>query len=70
MSAHMFKDVTKRIEKYYSKYTWYNSAVHLVGGIGIGFLLANPIAMPHPVRWGVSLLALSLIGHYYAYMKK
>lgn len=58
-----------KIEKYFSKHPIYNSVIHLLGGIGIGILLTHPFFDPHPVRYGVLFVALSLLGHVYAYMQ-
>jgi len=44
--------------------------VHVLGGIGIGFLLAYPVAGVHPVRWGLLFLGLSIAGHVWAGYKK
>lgn len=51
------------IEKYFSKHVHYNAIVHAIGGIGIGILIARPFAGVHPMRWGVALLVVALLGH-------
>lgn len=58
----------KKIVKYMSKHPHYNAGVHWLGGVGLGFLLAYPVAREHPVRWGVAFLVLSLLGHLKAAM--
>ena len=40
--------------------------IHALGGIGLGILIASPMANPHPVRWGVVFLIASLLGQIYA----
>lgn len=60
----------KKVATYLSKHPAYNATVHAIGGMGIGILIASPIIGPHPVRWGVSLLSLSLLGHIYPYFTK
>ena len=55
-----------RANKYFSKNPDFNGLVHIVAGIGIGFLLTYPLAAEHPVRWGVTFLILALIGHIWA----
>ena len=55
----------KKLLKYFSAHAVYNSAVHVVIGMGIGIILAWPIFLPHPVRWGVGLIAIGLAGHFY-----
>ena len=47
------------------KYPVYVAVVHAIGGIGIGILIASPIAGVHPVRWGVAFIIVSLFGHLY-----
>lgn len=51
---------------YFSKHVEFNAAVHAVGGIGVGILIAGPMANPHPVRWAAVFLIISLVGHLYA----
>ncbi|MFS8159339.1 MAG: hypothetical protein ACMG6E_03840 [Candidatus Roizmanbacteria bacterium] len=48
------------------KHPVYNAMVHAIGGVGIGILIARPIVGMHPVRFGVALMVLSLLGHLYA----
>ncbi len=59
-----------RMKKYLSRNAGYNAIVHMVLGIGIGFLLTYPLAGTHPVRWGVALIVVGLLGHVYAGMQK
>lgn len=60
--------LTKTTKDYFKKHVDYNSFVHVIGGMGIGILIASPIADPHPVRWGVTLLAIAVLGHLYPLM--
>lgn len=60
------KKIYKRIMKYYAKHQIYADAIHVLGGIGIGILLARPMAGDHPVRWGITFIVLSLAGHWWA----
>lgn len=53
----------KKMKKYYSKHVSENSIVHLIMGLGLGFLLTYPMAGPHPVRWGIAFLAVGLAWH-------
>ncbi len=55
----------KNAEKYFRQHPMYNSTIHAIGGIGIGILITYPFVGAHPVRWGVALLILSLLGHLY-----
>ncbi|MBI3385461.1 hypothetical protein HY031_00030 [Candidatus Gottesmanbacteria bacterium] len=56
----------KRAMKYFEKHPNTNSFIHVIGGIGIGFLLTYPLAGSHPVRWGIAFLVLSVLGHVWA----
>ena len=56
----------KSITKYFTKHIEYNSAVHVLIGIGIGALLTYPVAGSHPVRFGVVFLVLGILGHVWA----
>jgi len=60
----------KKILNYFKNHVEFNSVIHVLGGIGIGILIASPIANPHPVRWGLIFLGLSLLGHAYAFRAK
>ncbi len=60
----------KKIANYFSKHVMFNSTVHLIGGMGLGILLTFPLFIPHPVRWGILLLALAFLGHLYALKAK
>lgn len=53
----------KKMKKYYSKNVSENSIVHLIIGMGIGFLLTYPMAGPHPVRWGLAFITVGLVWH-------
>ncbi len=60
----------KKMMKYFSKHPHINAKIHVLAGIGIGILVTHPLADPHPVRWGVALIALSLLGHVWAGTQK
>lgn len=60
----------KKAILYFSRHVEYNALVHVLGGIGLGILIASPIAFPHPVRWALALLALSIAGHIYTLFTK
>jgi len=48
-----------------------NSFVNILIGFGLGILLSRPLALDHPVRWGVGILAAGLIGYAYCvYLSK
>lgn len=50
---------------YFKKHPNYNSLVHGVAGIGIGVLITYPLVGAHPLRWGLGLLVLAILGHLY-----
>lgn len=60
----------KNAVKYFTKHPDQNAFVHLLLGIGIGFLLTYPVAETHPVRWGALFLLLGAIGHVWAAIQK
>ncbi|MDO8569975.1 MAG: hypothetical protein Q7R97_00120 [Candidatus Daviesbacteria bacterium] len=60
----------QQMHKYFSKHPFYNGIVHLVIGIGIGAMLTYPIFGTHPVKWGVGLIVVGLLGHLYPLMEK
>ncbi len=60
----------KKETSYLKKHVAYTSIIHLIGGIGIGVLITYPLAGTHPVRWGIALLAISFLGHIYAWFAK
>ena len=45
----------------------YNATIHAIGGVGIGILIASPVAGVHPIRFGVAFLVISILGHAYAF---
>lgn len=57
-----------RIEKYFSRHVTFNAVIHAVGGLGVG-ILVHSYFNPHPVRYGLLLLGIALLGHLYAYRK-
>ena len=60
----------KEIKKYFANHVHYNSTVHVLAGIGIGILITYPLVGSHPIRWGVTFLALGILGHLYPLMQK
>lgn len=60
----------KKAIVYLGKHVEYNAFIHVLGGIGLGIILASPLTYPHPVRWALVLLGLSLAGHFYAITAK
>lgn len=55
----------KAMSKYFKTHSVYNAVVHSLIGVGVGILLTFPFFSAHPVRWGLSLVAIGIIGHLY-----
>lgn len=66
----MAKKGSLKIENYLKKHPAYNATIHAIGGLGLGISLASPLFDPHPLRWGVGLIAISVLGHLYAWQQK
>ena len=60
----------KRMEKYYAKHMQANAGVHAILGLGMGILITHPLVDPHPVRWGILIVALGLLAHLWAGTQK
>lgn len=60
----------KKLEKYYSKHVWYAKGVNVLTGIGIGVLITYPFVGVHPVRVGLVLVGLGILGSLYPLFKK
>lgn len=60
----------KFIHKYFSENLWYAKITFVLGGMGIGILLSNPLAGEHPIRWGAGLLLLSMLLTFYPLLTK
>jgi len=58
----------KKATEYFKKHQAYNAVVHALGGIGVGVIIASPIAGEHPVRFGLIFLGICLLGHIYAWI--
>lgn len=48
---------------YFKKHPAYSAMVHLSGGIGIGILITYPVVGTHPLRWGLILLMVLVLGY-------
>lgn len=60
----------KKVENYFKKHPYFNSAVHIVAGAGFGVLVTYPLVGEHPLRVGVVLLGIGVLGHLYPLMTK
>lgn len=57
----------KKAILFFKKHMLYTSIVHAIGGVGVGILISHPFAGVHPVRWGVGLIIVAILGHLYAF---
>lgn len=60
----------KKATAYFKKHLVFTSTIHAIGGVGVGILITYPFIGAHPVRWGVALVAISILGHLYAWFAK
>lgn len=60
----------KKINSFFGKHVLFNSTIHFIGGVGLGILITYPLIGQHPVRWGVTLIIIALLGHLYALKAK
>ncbi len=58
----------KKMLAFAKKHPAYIGTIHAIGGIGVGILIASPLAGIHPIRWGVIFIAVAILGHLYAWM--
>lgn len=52
----------KKIMKYFSSHPVYTAGIYFLIGAGAGILLTYPFVGVHPIRWGVGLMVLGLLG--------
>lgn len=57
------------MNKHFAKYPVYVASIHAIGGLGVGILIARPY-VSHPVRVGLVLIAVAVLGHIFLYFKK
>jgi hypothetical protein len=62
--------IYKNAMKYFGKHPEENGLIHLILGLGLGFLLTYPVAQSHPIRWGVLFIVMGVVGHIWAGMQK
>ncbi len=60
----------KKALAFAKKHPVYIATIHAIGGIGVGIIIASPLAGTHPVRWGFAFIVVSLIGHLYVWFSK
>lgn len=64
-----FLKLRKRVITFFKKHVEFNALTHALGGVGLGIIIASPIAGTHPIRWGIAFLIISLLGHLYSLWK-
>lgn len=57
------KRYIKKMDKFFWSHPRWNSLAHILIGIGVGFILARPLATIHPVRWGIAFIVVGLLIH-------
>ncbi len=62
----LYKAYSNKAISYFKKHPIYHVTIHAIGGIGIGILITHPFIDPHPVRWGLALGVLAILGHLFA----
>lgn len=60
----------KKIEKYFAKHALVGSLSNLAIGFGLGALLTHGFLDPHPVRYGLMIAGVGVLGYLYAYFSK
>jgi len=58
----------KKAMHFMKKHPAYNGTIHALGGMGVGFLIANYMSGVNLVTFGVILIVFSLIGHLYVWL--
>jgi hypothetical protein len=61
-------DFMAKINAYWAKHPHYTSIVHAAGGVGFGLLLGRSLELQvnTAIAWG--LIALTILGHLYAFI--
>ncbi|MBI2616572.1 hypothetical protein HYW55_00375 [Candidatus Gottesmanbacteria bacterium] len=54
----------QKLRDYFKEHENYNAVIHWCAGVGVGILITYPIVGGHPLRWGLSFLAIGVIGHF------
>jgi hypothetical protein len=63
----MYKNYSNKVMKYFKAHPTYNSVIHVLAGMGLGIVMARPF-IDHPVKWGLVLVGLGILGHLYPLM--
>lgn len=65
-----WRKAEERLLKFFKAHPRYNATAHLLIGVGLGILMTHEMADPHPLRWGLSFLALGTVVHLYPVLQK
>ena len=60
----LFLTYRRRAIGFFTRHVEYNALVHVLGGIGLGLILAS-FVYPEQINWALGLLAISILGHLY-----
>jgi hypothetical protein len=60
----------KKYLEYFRNNPTYNALIHLTLGMGIGILITYPLVRSHPLRVGLALVVVGIVGHLYPLMVK
>jgi len=60
------EDYIKRLYTYFKRHTAYTDLIHIVLGLGIGFIIAGGVFY----KWGIVFLLIGISGHVYAFFKR
>lgn len=60
----------QKIRKYFMAHPDYNSVLHIIAGMGLGILVTYPFVGSHPIRWGIALFFVAILGHLYPLVVK
>lgn len=59
----------KKLLKYYGKHPIFLAFISLFFGLGLGIIISRPLG-DHPLRYGLALIALAILGKLYAFFQK
>ena len=60
----------KKAMRFMKKHPTYTASIHAIGGVGIGMLIASPLAGVYPFRFGIVFIIIAALGHIYAWVAK
>ncbi|HLD04453.1 MAG TPA: hypothetical protein VJG90_01925 [Candidatus Nanoarchaeia archaeon] len=57
--------IINRLYSYFKKHTAFTDFIHVLLGLGLGFIIAGGTLL----NWGLLFLAIGLLGHIYAFTR-